>query len=181
MELTSDLFLGFLVLATLASVAALVVFWERLAAPRLALVLGRLGALVVVNLLVLLTVGAVANDTFGFFADWTDLAGAFQAAPSARTSTHGASAGIAAGTLVTGDRLPPPPATLPPLPPGPPGPPLPTFGALVPPPPVPPVPPPPPGPPEPALPPKPALPPAPLCAVPPVSVVEPFTDSVPVL
>ena len=49
--------------------------------------LERLGALVVVNLLVLLTVGAAANDTFGFFADWTDLAGAFQSAPHASTSS----------------------------------------------------------------------------------------------
>jgi enterochelin esterase-like enzyme len=120
-ELTSGLFLGLLVLATLAAVAALVVFWERLAAPRLVPVLERLGALVVVNLLVLLTVGAAANDTFGFFADWTDLAGAFQSAPHASTSSHGGSAGTAAAAAVTTDKLPAPPATLPPLPPGQPG------------------------------------------------------------
>ena len=116
MDLTSGLFLGLLVLATLAAVAAVVYFWERLAAPRLVPVLGRLGALVVVNLLVLLTVGAAANDTFGFFADWTDLAGAFQSAPKASTSSHGGSAGTAAGAAVRSDRLPAAPATLPPLP-----------------------------------------------------------------
>jgi enterochelin esterase-like enzyme len=120
-ELTSGLFLGLLVLATLAAAAAVVVFWERLAAPGLVAVLERLAALVVVNLLVLLTVGALANDTFGFFADWTDLGGAFQSAPHASTSSHGGSAGSAAGAAVRSGRLPAPPATLPPLPPGQPG------------------------------------------------------------
>jgi enterochelin esterase-like enzyme len=117
-ELTSGPFLGLLVLLTLAAAGAVVVLWGRLAAPRPVPVLGRVGSLVVVNLLVLLTVGVVANDTFGFFADWTDLAGAFQSAPHASTSSRGGSAGTAAGTAVTSDRLPPPPATLPPLPPG---------------------------------------------------------------
>ena len=114
MELTSGLFLGLLVLATLAAAAAVVVFWERLAAPGPVAVLERLAALVVVNLLARLTVGALANDTFGFFADWTDLGGALQSAPHASTSSHGGSAGSAAGAAVRSGRLPVPPATLPP-------------------------------------------------------------------
>jgi len=118
-DLTSGPFLGLLVLATLAAAAAVVILWDRLARPGPVPVLGRVAALVVVNLFVLATVGAAANDSFGFFADWTDLAGAFASAPHASTSTHGGSAGIAAGTAVAGGGgLPSPPRTLPPLPPG---------------------------------------------------------------
>jgi enterochelin esterase-like enzyme len=120
-ELTSRLFLGLLLLLTLGAAAAVVVLWGRLAAPRVGPVLGRVASLVVVNLLVLLTVGAMANDTFGFFADWTDLAGAFQSAPHASTSSRGGEAGAAAAAQVNGDRLPPPPAAVPALPPGAPG------------------------------------------------------------
>ena len=75
MDLTSGAFLTLLVLAALAAVTAAVVLWPRLAAPRPELVAGRLGVLLGVNLLVLATVGVIANDSFGFFADWTDLAG----------------------------------------------------------------------------------------------------------
>jgi enterochelin esterase-like enzyme len=120
-ELTSAAFLALLVTATVAAAAAVVALWGRLSAPRAVAVVGRVAALVVVNLLVLLTVATVANDTFGFFADWTDLAGAFQSVPHASTSSHGGSAGTAAGASVTSGGLPAPPRTLPPLPPGQPG------------------------------------------------------------
>lgn len=120
MDLTSGPFLGLLVLLTVAAAGGVVALWGRLAAPRPLAVLGRVAALVVVNLLVLLAVGTAANDSFGFFADWTDLAGAFASAPKASTSSHGGSAAAAAGTVLGGG-LPQPPPTLPALPPGPAG------------------------------------------------------------
>ena len=68
------------------------------------------------NLLVLLTVGAMANDTFGFFSDWTDLAGAFQSVPcddeqSRRLGGHRGLGLVAGGGLR-------PRRQSPPLPPG---------------------------------------------------------------
>jgi enterochelin esterase-like enzyme len=115
-ELTSGLFLGLLAVVTVAAAAAVIILWGRLAAPRVVPVVGRVAALLVVNLLVLLTVGAAANDTFGFFADWTDLAGALQSTPSSAQSSRGGSASAAAQAPVPGARLPGSSRSLPPLP-----------------------------------------------------------------
>jgi enterochelin esterase-like enzyme len=118
-DLTSEFFLVVLVLATVAAVAGAVVFWPRLAAPSPTVIAGRLGVLLGVNVLVLATVGAVANDTFGFFADWTDLAGAFQSTPGYNASSHGGPAAAAAQAPVAGPRLTGPSGrALPPLPRG---------------------------------------------------------------
>ncbi|MGZ4613891.1 MAG: alpha/beta hydrolase [Kineosporiaceae bacterium] len=116
MDLTSGAFLTLLVLAALAAVTAAVVLWPRLAAPRPELVAGRLGVLLGVNLLVLATVGVIANDTFGFFADWTDLAGALAPTPSFTSSTRGLSASAAAEAPAAGQPLPSPVGSLPALP-----------------------------------------------------------------
>ena len=51
-----------------------------------------MGVLLGVNLLVLLTVAVALNDTFGFFADWTDLAGAFGSGGQYTASSKGTSA-----------------------------------------------------------------------------------------
>ena len=68
--------------------------------------LGRVGALLGVNVLLLVTIGLVANDTFGFFADWTDLAGALTSAPPAARTTKGSvSPNAAAEAHVGGPRL----------------------------------------------------------------------------
>jgi enterochelin esterase-like enzyme len=85
-------------------------------------VLGRIGALLGMNLLVLATVGLVANDVFGFFADWTDLTGSFASTPPpARTTQGGESAQVAAGARVLGGGPLRAPRFLPPLPKGDPG------------------------------------------------------------
>ncbi|HVN12219.1 MAG TPA: hypothetical protein VMT69_09000, partial [Kineosporiaceae bacterium] len=106
MDLTSGPFLAVLVAAALAAVTAAVVSWARLAAPGPVPVAGRLGVLLGVNLLVLATVGVIANDTFGFFADWTDLAGALAPTPSYASSSRGQPASAAAEAPVAGQPLP---------------------------------------------------------------------------
>ena len=115
MELTSGAFVALMAVLTVAAVAATVVLWPYLAVQRPFLVLGRVGALLGVNLLLLVTLGLVANNTFGFFADWTDLAGALTSAPApGRTSQGGTSPNAAAeasvggaGLTVKGHKLPP--------------------------------------------------------------------------
>src|SRR4051794_5668439 len=95
-----------MVVLTAAAVAATVVLWPRLSPQRPLPVLGRVGALLGVNLILLVTIGLVANDTFGFFADWTDLAGALTSAPSAtRTTKGGISPNAAAQAPVGGAHL----------------------------------------------------------------------------
>jgi len=118
MELTGGAFVALMAVLAVAGVAATVVFWPRLSAQRPLPVIGRVGALLGVNLLLLATIGLVANDTFGFFADWTDLAGAFQSTPRYHSSTHGASAPVAAQAPVPGPGLSAPSGPLPALPRG---------------------------------------------------------------
>src|SRR4051794_35941509 len=109
MDLTSGAFLGLLVVCTLAASAAVVVLWSRLAADAPRAIAGRIGALLGVNLLLLLTASVVLNDTFGFFADWTDLAGAFQSSTQVSATTRGSSAAAAANAPVpSSDSLPSP-------------------------------------------------------------------------
>ena len=72
--------------------------------------------LVLLNALVLVTAGALLNAQFLFFADWTDLRGAFGGAPTSTAVSRGATASRAARTAVRGEaavaasRLPPLPA-----------------------------------------------------------------------
>ncbi len=115
MDLTSGAFLAVLVIATLAASAAIVVFWGRLAADRPRAIAGRVGALLGVNLLLLLTVSAGLNDTFGFFADWTDLAGALQPSAPVSATTKGTSAAAAADAPVPSSDSLRSPASAPPL------------------------------------------------------------------
>jgi S-formylglutathione hydrolase FrmB len=114
-DLTSSVLLTLALLVTLAAGAAVVVFWARFAAPDPLWVAARAGLLVGVNLLVLVTVGLVANDTFGFFADWTDLAGAFTSTPKVVVTTRGGGAAAAAAAHVPGETLPSPTGPLPAL------------------------------------------------------------------
>jgi enterochelin esterase-like enzyme len=116
-DLTGGALLALAVLLTLAAAAATVVLWPRLSAQRPLPVLGRVGALVGVNVLVLVTVGLVANDAFGFFADWTDLTGSLASAPAPSQASRGGDAARAAAQRVPGEALHAP-ATPPALPKG---------------------------------------------------------------
>ena len=116
MSLTGSLFLGTVVAVTVVAFVAVVLGWPRLAgrgAPRVA---GRVGMLVLLNALVLLTAGALFNAQFLFFADWTDLRGAFGGVPTSTAVSRGEGASRAARTAVRGEaavaasRLPPLPA-----------------------------------------------------------------------
>jgi hypothetical protein len=75
MGLTSKLFLVLLGLATLAAGGLTVWLWPRLAGPGARALAGRLGLLAAVQLAGLLTVAALANAAFGFYASWGDLFG----------------------------------------------------------------------------------------------------------
>ena len=75
MGITSKLFLVLLGLATLAACGLTLWLWPRLAGPGARALAGRLGLLAAVQLAGLLTVAAVANAAFGFYASWGDLFG----------------------------------------------------------------------------------------------------------
>ncbi|HYJ76172.1 MAG TPA: hypothetical protein VEV65_11265, partial [Kineosporiaceae bacterium] len=62
MDLTGGAFLTLVAGLAIAAAALTVVCWPRLSAQRPLPVLGRVGALLGLNLLVLATVGLVAND-----------------------------------------------------------------------------------------------------------------------
>jgi enterochelin esterase-like enzyme len=116
MSLTGTLFLGTLVVVTVAAFAAAVLLWPSLGRPGVPRVAGRVGILVGLNALVLLTAGAQLNAQFLFFADWTDLRGAFGGPPIATALSRGTTATRAARTAVHGaaavgvSRLPPLPS-----------------------------------------------------------------------
>src|SRR5450631_4496256 len=77
MSLTGPLFLGAVVVCTIAAFVVLILRWPRLAGPGFGKIAARAGLLLTVNLLVLLTAVTQLNAQFLFFADWTDLRGAF--------------------------------------------------------------------------------------------------------
>ena len=116
MSLTGSLFLGTLVAVTVVAFVAVVLGWPALAGRGVPRVAGRVGMLVRLNALVLLTAGALLNAQFLFFADWTDLRGAFGGVPTSTAVSRGAAASRAARTAVRGEaavaasRLPPLPA-----------------------------------------------------------------------
>jgi pimeloyl-ACP methyl ester carboxylesterase len=76
MSLTGPFFLDGVVVLTLAVLLGVVVLWPRLAAGTPWHVAGRVVALGLANLLVLLTAATQLNATYLFFADWGDLQGA---------------------------------------------------------------------------------------------------------
>ena len=117
MPLTGWAFLSLTVLVTVAAFVALVVVWPSLAGRRPSRVAGRTGLLLLVNVLVLFTAAALLNAQFQFFADWTDLKGAFGGTPTVAALSRGASASHAAARTVPGQAATGA-ATQPPLPPG---------------------------------------------------------------
>src|ERR1035437_6307732 len=115
MSLTGPLFLGGVVAWTVAAFVALILVWPSLAGRSLRRIAARAGMLLTVNALVLLTAATQLNAQFLFFADWTDLRGAFGGAPTATALNRGTTASQAthskvAGIAATAGR------TLPPLP-----------------------------------------------------------------
>jgi hypothetical protein len=75
MGITSKLFLAALGLLALAGCGLTVWLWPRLAGSGPRPVAGRIGLLLGTQLVVLLTVAALANDLFGFYTSWSDLFG----------------------------------------------------------------------------------------------------------
>ncbi len=98
MSLTGTAFLMLLVLTALGAFAATVVFVPKFAGSGARPALARAGMVLGVNVLVLLTAAVSLNDQYGFYADWTDLSGAFGGAQPS-TSRHGG--GTAAAAALT--------------------------------------------------------------------------------
>jgi enterochelin esterase-like enzyme len=110
MSLTGSTLPVLLGAAAVALFVALTVGVPR-ARRRWAEMLTRGGGIIVLTALVLSLVGVVANDHFGFYVSWSDLAGA--QAPV--TSTHHGGSARAAATQRLRTPLATPPPTLPPL------------------------------------------------------------------
>jgi pimeloyl-ACP methyl ester carboxylesterase len=102
MSLTGPVFLGLVLVITVGAFVALVVLLPRLAGREVWHVAGRAGLLLGVNLLVLLTAATQLNAQFLFFADWSDLGGAFGGTLSTTKLSRGSSAAAAAAKTVKG-------------------------------------------------------------------------------
>ena len=114
MSLTSPVLVAVLAVLAVGVVVAIVVVWPRLSATRPLIVSGRVGAIAVLNVTVLLLAFALLNDQFLFFTDWSDLVGAAsrQGAPASTWMTAGAGASVAvAHTVDPVSRTPAPPSS----------------------------------------------------------------------
>jgi Putative esterase len=117
MSLTGPVFLDAIAVLTVAAFVVLVLLWPSLSGRRPGQIAARAGMLLTVNALVLLTAATQLNAQFLFFADWTDLRGAFSGVLTATTLNRGTTAfqttsRRVSGTAATAGR------TLPPLPAG---------------------------------------------------------------
>jgi len=113
MTLTGPWFLGAIVVVTVAAFVVLVMRWPSLAGRRPSTIAARVGMLLTVNVLVLLTAATQLNAQFLFFTDWTDLRGAFGGATTSTALTRGGTASEATskqvgGTAATAGGLLPP-------------------------------------------------------------------------
>jgi enterochelin esterase-like enzyme len=102
MSLTGPLFLGAVVVTTVVAFLTVVALWPSMAGRRPGRVLGRAALLLTVNVLVLLTAATQLNAQFLFYADWTDLKGAFAGAPATTVLSRGDAAAQAARVAVAG-------------------------------------------------------------------------------
>src|SRR5450756_1275975 len=102
MSLTGPVFLGATVVVTVAGFVVLVLLWPSLAGRSPGKVGAKAGMLLGVNFLVLLTAATQLNAQFLFFADWTDLRGAFGGATTVTALTRGTTASEAAGRVAGG-------------------------------------------------------------------------------
>lgn len=94
MSLTGPVFLDGVIVLTIAAFVAVVVFWPRLTGRGPWRVAGRVGALALVNVLVLLTAATQLNATYLFFSDWSDLSGAMTGHLAQTTVQRGGSAQV---------------------------------------------------------------------------------------
>jgi enterochelin esterase-like enzyme len=108
------LFLSLVALSTFAAFGLLVVMWPRLSGPGPAKIAARVGMLLVVNVLVLLTAASQLNAKYLFFANWTDLRGALTGTVTRTTLDRGGSAADAARSRVGGSVPPRVPRLQPP-------------------------------------------------------------------
>ena len=115
MSLTGPLFLGAVGVITVVAFLAVVAYWPSMAGRGPGRVLGRAALLLTVNVLVLLTAATLLNAQFLFYADWTDLRGAFAGAPATTVLSRGGAAAQAASVAVPGESAQAPklPPTLP--------------------------------------------------------------------
>lgn len=81
---------------TLLVLVGLVLLWPRLARTSVLNVAGRVGLVLLLNVLVVLLAGVLLNRQFLFYASWTDLANSFGATPKQASISKGGSAGAAA-------------------------------------------------------------------------------------
>src|SRR5665811_643865 len=102
MSLTGWVFLDLIVLCTIAAFIVLILRWPALGGHSLGRIVARTGMLLTVNFLVLLTAATQLNAQFLFFADWTDLRGAFGGAPTATPLSRGATPSEAISRTVRG-------------------------------------------------------------------------------
>lgn len=94
-----------LIAGLLIAVAATVWLWPKLAGPRFQQVLGRVGVLMLVNILTLVAVGAQVNATYGLFADWSDLAGSLGGTAPGFAISVGASGGVGTPVAAADGRI----------------------------------------------------------------------------
>ncbi|MFI8260070.1 alpha/beta hydrolase [Streptomyces sp. NPDC085665] len=92
MSLTSSTLLILVLLATALAFAAAVWLWPRLGRRGGRPVLGRIGVVVVLQVLLLASVGLTANRTFLLYGSWADLVGAEKSMPSMGQDAAGGAA-----------------------------------------------------------------------------------------
>jgi enterochelin esterase-like enzyme len=102
MSLTGALFLDTVIAITVLAFVLLIVGWHKLDGPGPRRVAGRVVAVLLVNLLVLLTAATQLNATYLFFASWGDIKGALTGHVAMTRLNRGATAASAANTRVTG-------------------------------------------------------------------------------
>lgn len=102
MSMTGTGFLSLVAVLTLVAIAVAVMSWSSLAGRGVGKIVGRLGVLLLINLLVLLTAATQLNDQFLFFAGWSDLKGALTGTITTTTLSRGGAASKAARHRVAG-------------------------------------------------------------------------------
>jgi hypothetical protein len=111
-SLTGPFFLNGIIVLTVAAFVGLVVAWPRLTPQTPWRVAARVGALLLVNLLVLLTAATQLNSAYLFFAGWSDLRGAITGhmvqtgLDRGGTATRGPDIAVAGAAAVLPARVP---------------------------------------------------------------------------
>jgi pimeloyl-ACP methyl ester carboxylesterase len=106
MSLTGPVFLDGVLVLTVAAFVAVVWAWPHLTKRTPWHVGGRVGALAMVNVLVLLTAATQMNASFLFFSSWGDLSGALSGHIAHTSLQRGGSARLAADATVHGTVAP---------------------------------------------------------------------------